>query len=85
MKTNSVPFPSPQQQGVQKGLSCIIAAFNLQETVFTQIENGSNAYTACLDQKAALDSVWHMGFLQTWTIGNTWTTFTFNNAFVLNA
>ena len=53
-------FPSPQQQGFQRELSCITACFNLQETVFHQIENGSNAYVACLDQKAAFDSVWHM-------------------------
>ena len=57
--TNRIPFPNPQHHGFQKGLSCITAAFNLQETIFHQIERASNAYVTFLDQKAALDSVNH--------------------------
>lgn len=59
--TNNMTFPSAQQQGFQKGLSCITTCFTLQETIFHQIESGSNAHVAFLDQKAAFDSVWHTG------------------------
>jgi len=48
-------------QGFQEGLSCATASFTLQDTVCHTIEKGSNAYVACLDQKAAFDSLWHKG------------------------
>lgn len=63
LKSNSIPFPNNQQQGFQKGFSCITTCFNFQETIYKQIESGSNAYVACLDQRAAFDSVWHTGLL----------------------
>ena len=37
-------YPNYQQQGFQKRLSSITAAFNLQETIFHQIENRSCVY-----------------------------------------
>jgi len=61
MRSRPQRFPAVQQQGFQEGLSCVTTSFNLQETVHHTIEKGSNAYVACLDQKAAFDSVWHTG------------------------
>ena len=46
---NRIPFPNPQQHDFQKGLSCI-TVFNLPETIFYQVERGSNAYVTFLDQ-----------------------------------
>ena len=54
-------FPNPQQQGFRKHLSCITTSFNLQETIFHQIEQNSNVYVGMLDQRAAFDVVWHSG------------------------
>ena len=54
-------FPCPQQQGFQKGLSCITASFNLHESIYSQIEQNSKTYVAYLDIKGAYDYVWHNG------------------------
>ena len=35
-------FPCPQQQGFQKSLSCLTAAFNLQETIYYNLDLHSN-------------------------------------------
>ncbi len=63
LETNMINFPCLQQQGFQKKLSCITAAFNLQETIFYNIERGSNVYVAFLDIQKAFDTVWHNGLL----------------------
>ena len=55
------PFPCPQQQGFQKQLSCITAAFNLQETICANLVLHSNVYAAFLDTEKAFDTVWHSG------------------------
>ena len=52
-------FPCPQQQGFQKNLSCITTAFNLQETICTNLDLHSNVYAAFLDTEKAFDTVWH--------------------------
>ena len=52
-------FPNKQQQGFQKALSCITAGFNLQETIYHNLEQNTNVYVAQLDIKGAFDSVWH--------------------------
>ena len=57
-------FPNIQQQGFQKQLSCITAAFNLQEPIFHCVEKNSRVYVAFLDFKAAFDSVWHEGLFE---------------------
>ena len=60
-------FPNPQQQGFRKYLSCITTAFNLQETIFHQIEQNSNVDVGMLNQRAAFDVVWLSGlFLKKW-------------------
>ncbi|MES9879357.1 MAG: reverse transcriptase family protein [Sedimenticola sp.] len=56
---NSIPFPCNEQQGFQKGTSCITASFNLQETIYYNLELGSNVLVAFLDIEKAFDSVWH--------------------------
>ena len=38
LKVKGTQFPCSQQQGFQKGLSCITTSFNLQESIFYQIE-----------------------------------------------
>ena len=58
-----IDFPSNQQNGFQRNLSCLTTAFNMQETVYYQIENNSDVYVAFLDQKAAFDSVRHRALL----------------------
>ena len=61
-RLNQFRFPSftnKQQQGFQKGFSCITAGFNLQETIYHNLEQKSNIYVAQLNMKYALDSVWH--------------------------
>jgi len=52
-------FPCAQIQGFRKQLSCMTASFNLQETIYQQIEGNSNVYVGMLDQTAAFDVVWH--------------------------
>ena len=61
LKINGTKFPCSQQQGFQKVLSFITTSFNLQESVFYQIEQRSKAYVAYLDIKGAYDFVWHSG------------------------
>lgn len=61
LESKQPPFPNPQQHGFRKELSCTTAAFNLQETIFHQIERNSHVYVAFLDQKSAFDCVWHDG------------------------
>lgn len=39
-------FPSAQQQGFQKSLSCRTALFNLQETIYRNMEQDSNVYVS---------------------------------------
>ena len=56
-------FPCPQQQGFQKSLSCLTTAFNLQETIYYNLDLHSNVYVAFLDIHKAFDSVWHDGLL----------------------
>ena len=56
-----IPFPCPQQQGFQKQLSCLTAAFNLQETICANLDLHSNVYAAFLDTEKAFDTVWHSG------------------------
>ena len=59
----NVLFPNVQQQGYQKTLSCTTASFILQETLYHNIENKSNVYTAFLDSTKAFDSVWREGLM----------------------
>jgi hypothetical protein len=54
-----IQFPSTQQHGFQKQLSCITTAFNLQETIAYHVDRQSDVYVAFLDQKGAFDSVRH--------------------------
>lgn len=54
---------SKQQQGFQKILGCTTAAFNLQETIYHNIELNNTVYTAFLDTQKAFDTVWHSGML----------------------
>ena len=61
LKVKGTQFPCSQQQGFQKGLSCITTSFNLQESIFYQVEQKSKAYVAYLDIKGAYDYVWHNG------------------------
>ena len=61
MQSKCQLFPCLQQQGFQKGVSCITAAFNVQETIYHQIEQNSKVYMAYLDVKGAYDAVWHEG------------------------
>ena len=56
-----IPFPCLQQQGFQKQLSCITAAFNLQEAICANLDLHSNVYVAFLDTEKAFDTVWHAG------------------------
>ena len=58
-KLTFTSFPNKQQQGFQKALSCITAGFNLQETIYHNLEQNTNVYVAQLDIKGAFDSVWH--------------------------
>ena len=62
LKSKGTQFPCLQQQGFQKGLSCITTSFNLQETIFYQLEQNSKVYVAYLDIKGAYDCVGHRGF-----------------------
>lgn len=68
LNTSPQAFPNTQQHGFQKGLSCITAAFNLQETIYQQIERKSDVFAAFLDIKGAFDVVWHKGLF--YKLGN---------------
>ena len=59
----STQFPNPQQQGFQPSLGSITASFNLQETIFHNIEHGSPVYVAFLDTQKAFDTVWRHGLM----------------------
>ena len=56
-------FENAHQQGYQKSLSCTTASFVLQETIYYNIENKSNVYSAFLDSTKAFDSVWRQGLM----------------------
>ena len=56
-------FPSAQQQGFQKQMSCATTAFTLHETINTIVEQNSTAYIAFLDIRKAFDTVFHPGIL----------------------
>jgi len=56
-------FPNPQQQGFQKNLGCLTASFDLQETVFHNLEQNNNVYVSFLDTSNAFDTVWRNGLL----------------------
>lgn len=56
-------FPNPQQQGFQKHLGCLTASFDLQETVFHNLEQNNNVYVSFLDTSNAFDTVWRNGLL----------------------
>ena len=51
-------FPNSQQQGFQKSLGCLTASFNLHETIYHNLELGSNAFASFLDTSKAFDTVW---------------------------
>lgn len=59
----SIQFPNPQQQGFQPSLGSIAASFNLQETIFHNVEHGSAVYVALLDTQKAFDTVWRHGIM----------------------
>ena len=59
----SIKFPSSQQQGFQPKLGCLTASFNLQETVFHNIEQNSSVLVAFLDTQKAFDTVWRHGLM----------------------
>ena len=56
-------FPNIQQQGFQENLGCLTASFNLQETVYHNLEQGSNVCVSFLDSSKAFDTVWRHGLL----------------------
>lgn len=56
-------FPCGQQQGFQKHLGCLTASFNMQETIYHNVEQGSNIYVCFLDISKAFDTVWRHGLL----------------------
>ena len=63
-------FPNKQQHGFRPGLSCITAAFQVQETILYNLELGANIYAAFLDTRKAFDTVWHEGlFLKMHRLG----------------
>ena len=53
-----ISFPSKQQQGFQAELGCLTASFVLHETVYHNLELGSNTYVGFLDTSKAFDTVW---------------------------
>jgi hypothetical protein len=55
---NKIPFPNSQQNAYQKNTDAITASFNLQETIYHQIELGSRVYMCTLDTCQAFDTVW---------------------------
>ena len=56
-------FPNIQQQGFQKELGCLTASFNIHETIFHNLELGSNVYVCFLDTSKAFDTVWRPGLM----------------------
>lgn len=59
IRSQAIKFPCNEQQGFQKGLSCMTASFNLQESIYYNLEMGCNVFVAFLDVQKAFDSVWH--------------------------
>jgi len=53
-----------QQQGFQRNVSCVTTTFNLQETIYHNVELNNKVYVAFLDTKKAFDTVWHNGLLK---------------------
>ena len=76
LKKQNIVFLCKQQQGFQEQLSCNTAAFNLQETVYYNIEHRSKTWVAYLDINGAFDTVWHEGLLlklgQLGIVGKMW-------------
>lgn len=60
---NRTSFPSTQQQGFQKSLSCLTASFNLHESIFHNLEMCSKVYVAFLDSRKAFDTVWRIALM----------------------
>ncbi|OOZ37539.1 RNA-directed DNA polymerase, partial [Solemya elarraichensis gill symbiont] len=60
---NHPEFPSSQQQGFQKQLSCTTTAFVLRETVQSCLDNNEKAFLSFLDIRKAFDTVWHSGLM----------------------
>ena len=58
-----ISFPNKQQQGFQPELGCLTASFVLHETVYHNLELGSNTYVGFLDTSKAFDTVWRKGLL----------------------
>ena len=56
-------FPNKQQQGFQSELGCLTASFVLHETVYHNLELGSNTFVGFLDTSKAFDTVWRKGLL----------------------
>ncbi len=58
---NNISFPNKQQNAYQKHTGAVTASFNLQETIYHNIELGSKVHVATLDTKQAFDTVWLSG------------------------
>ena len=56
-------FPNSQQQGFQKSLGCLTASFNFHETIYHNLELGSNVFASFLDTSKAFDTVWRHGLM----------------------
>ena len=56
-------FPYIQQQGFKENLGCFTASFNLQETVYHNLEQGSKVYVSFLDSSKAFNTDWRHGLL----------------------
>ena len=59
----NIKFPNQQQQGFQKNKGCINASFNIHETIYYNLEQGSNVYVAFADIQKAFDTVLHKGLI----------------------
>lgn len=56
-------FPNPQQQALSKTSWLFNSSFDLQETVFHNLEQNNNVYVSFLDTSNAFDTVWRNGLL----------------------
>lgn len=63
LNESGIIFPNIQQQGFQKGLGCLTASFNLHETLFHNLDLGSNIFISFLDTSKAFDTVWRQGLM----------------------
>ena len=59
LSKSNIIFPNMQQQGFQTNLSCISAAYTVQEVIQYNLDQGSCTYAAFMDIKRAFDTVWH--------------------------